>query len=393
MATIRTRSTTDGNKHFHVQVRLRGYPPITASFEKRTDAKKWAQDTESAIRNGRHFPSHEAKRRTLADLVERYLGQVQTKRSAAYYESKKHLLTWWKDKLGSYTLAQVTPALVAEYRDKLLSENIGTEEKPQQRAPGTANRYLSALSKAFSEAVREWHWLPENPVLRVTKEQEAAGRVRYLSDEERERLLKACRKSDLSELHLIVLMAVTTGMRRGELMGLRWQDVDLKRRLIVLNQTKNGERRSVPIVPAVAALLKAHGKVRQLGNEMVFPPKVREQKTATVPTGSKVIELRPVQGEGQRSNEADEAAADTPGPLWFDAYWYAALAAAKIKDFRFHDLRHTAASYLAMSGATTAEIAAVLGHKTLQMVKRYAHLSDQHTGAVVERMTSKFFKA
>ncbi|MCC7485349.1 MAG: tyrosine-type recombinase/integrase [Burkholderiales bacterium] len=85
-----------------------------------------------------------------------------------------------------------------------------------------------------------------------------------------------------------------------------------------------------------------------------------------------------------------ESPAEEQGPLWFDAFWYAALEAAGIKDFRFHDLRHSAASYLAMSGTTTAEIAAVLGHKTLQMVKRYPHLSDQHTGAVVERMTENF---
>ena len=85
----------------------------------------------------------------------------------------------------------------------------------------------------------------------------------------------------------------------------------------------------------------------------------------------------------------------SPGekPVWFDPAWYEALDKAKIQDFRFHDLRHTAASYLAMSGATVPEIAAVLGHRTLQMVKRYAHLSDQHTGAVIERMTRKYFKA
>src|SRR5690606_20479414 len=97
------------------------------------------------------------------------------------------------------------------------------------------------------------------------------------------------------------------------------------------------------------------GKVRRLGNDHVF------------------------------------AGGGAPEVWLFDKAWYSALKVAKIKDFRFHDLRHTAASYLAMSGATTAEIAAVLGHRTLQMVKRYAHLSDQHTGTVVERMTNKFF--
>jgi integrase len=223
--------------------------------------------------------------------------------------------------------------------------------------PSTVNRYLSGLSKAFSNAVKEWHWLPAgaNPMLGVSKKKEPRGIVRYLDDDERRALLDACRKSEYKPLYLLVLFALTTGMRRGELLGLRWQDIDLERRVAVLQNTKNGDRRSVPIVPEVAQLLREHGKVRKIGNDQVF-------------TG------------------------DGPAEVWlFDKAWYAALKEAKIKDFRFHDLRHTAASYLAMSGATTAEIAAVLGHRTLQMVKRYAHLSDQHTGALVERMTRKYF--
>jgi integrase len=122
----------------------------------------------------------------------------------------------------------------------------------------------------------------------------------------------------------------------------------------VLHNTKNGDRRSVPIVPEVVTLLREHGKVRKLDSDLVF-------------------------------------ASAGEGPVWPNKHWQRALRAAKVKDFRFHDLRHSAASYLAMSGATTAEIAAVLGHRTLAMVKRYAHLSDQHTGAVVERMTRKYF--
>ena len=379
MATIQTRKTESGTR-YRVQVRLRGHPPVSASFERRTDARKWVQQTEAAIREGRYFPTHEAKRRTLADLVDRQLEAIKSKRPHDY-DRQRLLLGWWKKKLGDYTLDQCTPALIAEYRDRLLRENIGTEETPRRRNPATANRHLSALSKAFSDAVREWHWLHSNPLQRVAKEQESAGRVRYLSDEEREALLAACKKSELPELYLIVLFAITTGMRRGELLGLRWQDVDLERGVAVIHHTKNGDRRSVPIVPEVADLLRQHGKVRLLDNDVVFPAKLRKP------------------GRRKRKQETATPAPDAApqskrrGPLWFDEYWYEALEKAKVKDFRFHDLRHTAASYLAMSGATVPEIAAVLGHRTLQMVKRYAHLSDQHTGAVIERMTRKYFSA
>lgn len=349
MAAIQKRTWIDGEggqrSSYRVQVRRRGFPPVTATFERKTDAAKWAQATEADMDRRRYFPQHEAERHTLADLVDRELEGVK----ADYphdYERKRVILGWWKEKLGAYTLATVTPELLGRHRDQLQTK--------EGFAPGTVNRYLSALSKAFSNAVREWHWMQDNPLARVSKKPEPRGRVRYLSDEERGRLLDACRKSARPELYLIVLFALTTGMRRGELLGLRWQDIDLERRVAVLHNTKNGDRRSVPIVPEVAALLREHGKVRKLDNDLIF-------------------------------------ASDGRDPIWFDKFWYRALKVAKIKDFRFHDLRHTAASYLAMSGATVPELAAVLGHRTLQMVKRYAHLSDQHTGQVVERMTRKYF--
>jgi integrase len=354
MATIQPRKATNGRTRFRAQVRLLGFPSQTATFDRKTDAKAWAQATEAAMREGRYFPARESKRHTVAELVDRRLEWIRDKRPQAHRQQKQ-ILGWWKAQLGPYALSQLTPALIAEYRDALLKENIGTKESPAHRGAATANRFLAALSSACTDAVKEWHWLQENPLRRVSKESEPSGRVRYLSTEERNALLEACRKSELKELYLIVLLALTTGMRRGEVIGLHWSDVDLARKSIVLHKTKNQERRSVPILPAVMEALKDHNKVRRLNTELVFP------------------------GPGD-------------SPIHFDVYWRDALATAKIKDFRFHDLRHTAASYLAMSGATTAEIAAVLGHKTLQMVKRYAHLSDQHVGAVIERMSKKYFE-
>ena len=352
MASIQRRTWTDkeGKQRtsYRVQIRKRGFPPVTATFERKTDADKWATETEADIQRGLRFPQHEAERHTLANLVDRQLEAVKLHRPHDY-ERQRVILGWWKDKLGVRTLAAIAakPAILASARDDLMTD--------EGKSPGTVNRYLSALSKAFSNAVKEWHWLRDNPLRNIAKTEEPRGRVRYLSDEERTRLLEACRKSEYKPLYLLTLFAMTTGMRRGELFGLRWQDIDLDRRIAVLQNTKNGDRRSVPVVPEVAELLREHGKVRKLGNDQVF-------------------------------------VTDGPAEVWlFDKAWYAALKAAKVKDFRWHDLRHTAASYLAMSGATTAEIAAVLGHRTLQMVKRYAHLSDQHVGTVIERMTRKYF--
>ena len=354
MANIQERSGKGGGKTFRVQVRIAGFPPQSATFGRKTDAKAWAVKTEAALRDGRHFPAREAKRRTLEQLVDRRLAEIE--RDAPHALGKqRQLLGWWKEQLGHYALAHVGPELVAEKRDALLSENLGTVEHPEYRSPSTAKRYLAALSKAFSRAVKEWRWTSENPVLLVSKPSDGPGRVRYLSDDERVRLLEACRASPLRELELLVMLAISTGMRRGEILGLRWPDVDLKRRQAVLHKTKNRERRAVPLVPRVVELLQAHAKVRRLDTDLLFPM-----------PGQKDKPIDPARGFEKACTEA------------------------KIDDFRFHDLRHTAASYLAMSGATLAEIAAVLGHKTLAMVSRYAHIGDAHTGAIVQRMAEKF---
>lgn len=354
MATIQKRQGSDGAISYRVMVRRKGFPAQNATFPRRTDAKIWARQIEGDITRGRHVTEYEARKLTVGKLVDRFLETLRLDKPHAY-PKQRQILDWWKEQLGAYSLPHLTPARISEKRDALLRENIGTADKPQHRSPATANRYLAALSKACSVAVKEWRWMQDNPVLRVQKERESPGRVRYLTAEEKDALLFACGGSPMRELELIVMLALTTGMRRGEILGLRWSDMDMKRGVIVIQKTKNKECRAVPIAPQVLASLGKHAQVRHLKTDLVFP------------------------------------CGDKDKPLDFDHAFINAVRSAKIGNFRFHDLRQSAASYLAMSGATTAEIAAVLGHKTLATVKRYAHLSDQHAGTVVERMTKKFF--
>ncbi len=197
--------------------------------------------------------------------------------------------------------------------------------------------------------------MQENPMLRIKKLKEPRGRVRFLSDEERERLLTVCKESQSPFLYVLVVLAISTGARKMELCSLNWEDVDLKRGMIILHDTKNGERRALPLVGIAKDLMKEHYKNRNENTNLVFPAK----------------------------NLIDPIDIRTP--------FETALIKAEIKDFRWHDLRHSCASYLAMNGATLAEIAGVLGHKTLSMVKRYSHISEAHTAKVVERMNSKIF--
>lgn len=354
MATIEKRVSTDGSIHFRVRVRLRGYPPQTATFKRLTDAKKWVQQTEAAIREGRHFKTVESKKHTLKEAIDRYIKSVlPTKRPNSQGDQGKQL-QWWAQSIGYLSLADVTPAIISEHREKLAQ---GKTPRGNYRTSATVNRYLAILSHLFTIAVKEWGWADENPVLKVLRLKEPRGRVRFLSDDERTRLLEACRKSESPYLYIIVVLALSTGARRMEILGLYWQDIDLTRGVITLHETKNGERRVLPLAGHAQELIKQHSKVRQLNCDLVFPGK----------------------------NLKDPVDIRTP--------WETALKRAEITDFRFHDLRHSAASCLAMNGASLAEIAEILGHKTLQMVKRYAHLSAAHTSEVVTRMNKKIFGA
>ena len=157
----------------------------------------------------------------------------------------------------------------------------------------------------------------------------------------------------------IVLLAITTGMRRGEILNLRWADIDFTGQKIVIWNTKNGETRQVPLVGHALRALKRWSKIRPLDNSaLLFPSQVK--------------------GNSQNIFHLDHA-------------WRLVKSSAGLTDFRFHDLRHTAASYLAMHGAGLREIADILGHKSLSMVMRYSHLTNDHKHQTVTRMSNAVF--
>lgn len=343
MASIEKRTTQSGKTTYRVKIRLKGYPTQTATFDRLTDAKKWIQHTESAIREGRHFKTAEAKKHTFNDLQARYCTEILPEYSEREQKERKSKLDWWAKGIGHSLLADITPAVISEYKSKL------------DRSPATIDKYLKNLSHVFNTAVNEWGWLEDNPVKKVKSPKLPRGRVRFLDDDERIRLLAACKESTNDCLYICVTLALSTGMRQGELMGLKWPDVYLSDDCLILHETKNGERRRVPLAGHALALLKEHSKVRRLETKLLFPGKNLD----------KPIDLRKP--------------------------FATALKQAEISDFHWHDLRHCTASYLAMNGASLAEIAEVLGHKTLAMVKRYAHLSDGHVSSVVESMNAKIF--
>lgn len=367
MATFRELATSKGERRWQAVVRRKGMPHRFATFATKRAAERWALSLEGQVAEQRHLPQLEAERHTLNDLFKRWEPELSPGRR---HDVQAHL-SWWREALGDKRLSEMTSATIRQQRDRLLREPY-TRSKPRKvvtltarrgptkppkvmlRGPGTANSYLATLSKALSTAVREYEWMPLNPCANIADLPIPAGRVRFLTDTERTKLLAAC-KEQSADLYALAVCALCTGARSGELLSLRWPDVDLARQRAVLHKTKNADRRALALTGPALTVLKARHKARRIDTDLVFPhPGLKK-------------------------------------PFDYAKQFNAALAAAGVKNFRFHDLRHTAASYLAMNGATTAEIAAVLGHKTLQMVKRYSHLSDTHVDSVVGRMTDKIF--
>lgn len=352
MATIEERTGRDGKAVYRARVRLKGHPLQSATFSRLTDARRWVASIESAIREGRHFKTSEAKRRTLSEAIDRYAQEILPRKPKSGPKQAQQL-DWWREQIGDRALADVSTAVVSECRSKLLAEPAPSGRK---RGVATANRYVAALSHVMTIAAREWEWIETNPCARLSRLSEPRGRVRFLSDDERDRLLATCKASQSPHLYPVVVLALSTGARLNEVLSLRWGQVDLSAGRIILHDTKNKERRVLPLTGHAREVIRDWSQVRRIDTDLLFPNSRHPD--------------RPI---------------DIRGP------WNTAIAKAGITDFRFHDLRHSAASYLAMNGATLAEIAEVLGHKTLQMVKRYAHLSEAHTSKVVARMNERIF--
>jgi integrase len=201
MATIERRVSPDGNVRFRARVRLNGARTASKTFRRLTDARRWAQKTEVAIRDDQYAISPISRRKTLAELIDRYVSEVLPRKpkTASY---QKRQLDIWRQELGHLLIADITPARIVAFRQTLLDT---PGPRKQARGYATTHRYLAALSHAFTIAVDEWDWATENPVKKVKRLKESRGRVRFLSDDERARLLAACRISECTHLYAIVV--------------------------------------------------------------------------------------------------------------------------------------------------------------------------------------------
>lgn len=246
-------------------------------------------------------------------------------------------LGYWTQILGEKLIIDITSNDIYD----------GLQQLPNDLTNATINRYKAAISVVFSYACKALD-LPENPVRKISSLPENNERTRFLSEAERKRLFASCRASHWDKLYLIVLLAITTGARKGELTKLRWNDIDFERRTAYVSTTKNGQPKVLPLTDSVIRELQLFDSK---DNGLIFASKVKEDVA-----------------------------------YCFTKPWKKALEDAEIKDFRFHDLRHSCASYLAQSGASLLEIADVLGHKQISVTKRYAHLCIEHKSSLINRV-------
>jgi len=322
------------------------------TFSSISNAKTWALKLESNLEKMEALGSPGANI-TLSKLADEYMLKHTGKDISV--DSK---VGYWVDRIGDQYLADITTSDIRtllknylngealrfdgmDHNAKARTKGIG-----RKRSPASRNRMKAQLSALFKFAIDE-EFINVNPVKGIPALAENNERIRWLSEDERHRLMPVCQDSDWPLLYLLVFLAISTGARRGELLRLKWEDINFKDRSVLLFTTKNGSPRMLTFPrPAIQALMK-YRKTKGL----IFASKTKCNQ-----------------------------------PMDFRKHWLKALKISKIEDFRFHDLRHTAASYLVMNGATLYEVGEVLGHKNLETTKRYAHLSTEHKQALTDRV-------
>lgn len=327
MATIRRQ-----RDKYQVQIRRKGFPPVTKSFHQLSDAKEWARDMErQADRHGLVPKSKELDKTTLADLVRRYRDEVVPKKKGADVETIV-LNAFLRESICRKRLSDLHPEDFTKYRDKRL----------KTVAPATLKRQLNPLRHMFRYAKDEWGVaIRHDPLAKVRLKGVDKPRVRRLRDGELDSLLSAAQANRNPYVVLIVRFALETAMRRGEILALRWRDIDLERHSATIHESKNGHARVVPLSSSAIDALKATANL------------------SCVTTS--------------HSDGDDDDLVFSVSANAFKLSWVRLVRRAGLDDLHFHDLRHEAISRLFELGLTVPEVASVSGHRDMRMLLRYAH--------------------
>jgi hypothetical protein len=316
MASIRYRSGK-----WQARVSRTGEPNLVKTFQSKADALKWARGVEAEWDKGNFVAGQQVQHVTLGDLVSRYMREVTPKMKGAK-EDLIRLAAIRRREICRTAITRLTASRVASYRD----------ERLQQVSSGTVIRELAYLSAIINHARRDWGIQAGNPVAMVKKPPSPKGRDRIMDLEELERLFTFLQPTARRNALVLPLVkfALETAMRRGEILSLRWDHIDLGRRTAFLPDTKNGQSRTVPLSSTASAILQ---DLPSSIDGRVFP-----MSACAV-------------------SAAFSRAAERAG----------------IQEVRFHDLRHIAITRIAQKLPNLIELAAVSGHKNVAMLKRYYH--------------------
>jgi integrase len=344
MATINTYKAQNGQSTYRVRIQRKGLPTQTATFPSLAAAKRWARMIEGQIAEGRYFPAKKPTL-TLADVLVKYTADILPRKSPQTQREEGYLLRYWREQLGHKIITEITPLDIRRHRDVIAQKN----------KPATVLKYLGILSHVFTTAIKEYQVLDINPMSSVSKPPQPRGRVRYLNDQERSRLLEACRKSPNKHLYPLVITALYTGLRRGSLLSLTPAMVDCERGTVSLDKMKNGSQHIVPLVGEALTLIRQRCEELQAQpHAYLFP------HTATIP---------------------------------WNAYrnsWQRAVKNAELDNFSFHCLRHDMASMLVQAGVPLYTTGVILNHLNPgRITARYAHLSTDHLRDALEILSQR----
>lgn len=341
-------------------VRKHGWPTASKTFRVQKDAITWARRAEDEMERGVFIDRSHSERLTFDKALSRYLSEVVPTKKPATQETDKYCAVPLRAYFGKYSLAAISPDVVAAYRDQRLATPLkrkGTKAgeakvqldrvtgKPKTLSANTVRLELALLGHLFNTAMREWGLgLVRNPVASIRKPSPGQGRDRRLSESEEVRLRQSLANYSNPMLGWIFEIALETGMRSGEITGLRIRQVDVRRRVVRLADTKNNSARTVPLSRRAAAAfaLALENPTRPEGCDLVFF------------------------GEPGRDGERR--------PYTFAKVWNGIKTSLGLSDLHFHDLRHEAVSRFVEAGFSDQVVSAISGHKSPQMLKRYTHL-------------------
>jgi integrase len=341
-------------------IRKQGWPTTAKTFRTKRDAEDWSRRTEDEMVRGVFIQRGTAERLNFDDALDRYLREVTPTKKSATQRAEQLKSKPLREFFGGYALAAINVDLVARYRDQRLATKSQRTRAGAMVAeplrPSTVRLELALLGHLFTTAIKEWRiGLVINPVHAIRKPAAGEGRDRRLDADEEQRIFAAVDAYSNPMLGWIVRLALETGMRSGEITGLRLRQVDVDRRIVRLVGTKNDTSRTVPLTKAAQSLFAVaiNNPLRPKGCDLVFF------------------------GEPGRDGKRR--------PYNFNKAWIDIKNELGIEDLRFHDLRHEAVSRLVEAGLSDQEVSAVSGHKSMQMLKRYTHLRAED---LVKRLDS-----